>query len=192
MPNLSRLIDSAVDRLHEHFHRRECLGVGALVVRNAIAARWRHPSHITAGGDVVGGCLIGYETNSKRKESDMRRNDALPGNYLAKEDFDTPVVAKIVNVAIEEIQSDHGTENKPVVYIEDTKTGEVNSRGFILNGTNWDMIVETTGEEDSDDWTGHRIEIYHDPSIMFGRKKVGGIRVRQAPEQVGTGEEAFD
>jgi hypothetical protein len=106
----------------------------------------------------------------------MKRNDALPGKYLAKEDFETPTQVQIMGVEMEDVEGDHGTERKPVLYING------NNRGMILNGTNWDKIVELTNEPDSDNWKDLAIEIYHDPDVMFGRKKVGGIRVRQSAD----------
>lgn len=53
---------------------------------------------------------------------------------------------------------------------------------MVLNITNGAIIAEITGSENTDDWNGHKIVLFHDPSIMFGPKKVGGIRAR-APKQ---------
>ena len=108
----------------------------------------------------------------------MKRNEALPGKYLAKEDFDPPRVVEIQKVAIEEIEGGGSVENKPILYFKGSR------RGIVLNGTNWDLIVKITGKDDSDDWYGAQIEVYHDPSIRFGPRKVGGIRVR-APQTTG-------
>ncbi len=110
----------------------------------------------------------------------MKRNEALPGNYLAKEDFDPAVTAAVIGVEIEDVQGEHGMEKKPVLYVRNTVTGESYSRGIILNGTNWDALVDLTGEEDSDDWSDANVEIFHDTTIMFGKRKVGGIRMRVA------------
>lgn len=38
------------------------------------------------------------------------------------------------------------------------------------------LLVEAWGD-DAKEWVGHRARLYGDPDIMFGRDKVGGIRV---------------
>jgi hypothetical protein len=38
------------------------------------------------------------------------------------------------------------------------------------------LLVAAWGDE-AGEWVGHRAELYGDPEIMFGRDKVGGIRV---------------
>lgn len=49
---------------------------------------------------------------------------------------------------------------------------------FVLNSTNGQLIAQITGSEDSERWNGHKIVLYDDPSVSFGGKLVGGIRVR--------------
>lgn len=49
---------------------------------------------------------------------------------------------------------------------------------MILNSTNGQIIAKITGSEESDDWDGKQIVLYHDPNVSFGGKLVGGIRVR--------------
>lgn len=49
---------------------------------------------------------------------------------------------------------------------------------MVLNSTNAQLIAQITGQEDTDNWAGHKVVLYDDPSISFGGKLVGGIRVR--------------
>lgn len=49
---------------------------------------------------------------------------------------------------------------------------------MVLNRTNAELCGQITGERNSDNWGGHKIVLYDDPSISFGGKLVGGIRVR--------------
>jgi hypothetical protein len=49
-----------------------------------------------------------------------------------------------------------------------------------LNWTNAQVIANISGSEDMDEWHGHRIEIYDDPTVMYAGKLVGGIRIRPA------------
>lgn len=62
---------------------------------------------------------------------------------------------------------------------------------MVLNSTNGQLIAQITKSDDTDTWPGHKIVVYDDPSVSFGGKLVGGIRVRaprnqpaQAPKPV--------
>lgn len=54
---------------------------------------------------------------------------------------------------------------------------------MVLNSTNAQLIAQITKEEDTDNWTGHKVVLYDDPSISYGGKLVGGIRVRAPRNQ---------
>jgi hypothetical protein len=54
---------------------------------------------------------------------------------------------------------------------------------MILNSTNAQLCQKFLGSDNTDDWIGKRINIYDDPSVSFGGKPVGGIRVRRARRQ---------
>ena len=56
-------------------------------------------------------------------------------------------------------------------FIEDVKP-------MILNSTNAELIGMFSGKSNSDDWHGVKIVAYDDPSVGYGGKLVGGIRVR--------------
>lgn len=49
---------------------------------------------------------------------------------------------------------------------------------LVLNRVNSELIAQITGERNSDDWGGHKIVLYDDPTIMFAGQLKGGIRVR--------------
>jgi len=49
---------------------------------------------------------------------------------------------------------------------------------LVLNITNMRLIEAALGSDDTDDWIGKQIVLYSDPSITYGGKVVGGIRVR--------------
>lgn len=56
-------------------------------------------------------------------------------------------------------------------------------KGMVLNRTNAELVAMFTGERNSDNWGGHKIVAYDDPTISFGGKIVGGIRVRAPRNQ---------
>lgn len=57
---------------------------------------------------------------------------------------------------------------------------------MVLNSTNGQIIAQITKNEDTDGWNGHKIVLYDDPTVSFGGKLVGGIRVRAPRNQPAT------
>ena len=101
----------------------------------------------------------------------MKRNDRFPKKYLTKEDVGDGLTVCIADVQEQEVQSGNGrTEDKTVCLLKDEKP-------LIVNGSNWDTIADLYGGDD-EDWSGHWITLYHDRSVSFGGKRVGGIRVK--------------
>ena len=54
---------------------------------------------------------------------------------------------------------------------------------LVLNQTNAQLCAQIFGSDDTDDWTGKKVVLYTDPSITYGGKLVGGIRVRAPKPQ---------
>lgn len=102
----------------------------------------------------------------------MKRSEAFPSKYLSKEDVDPARIGTINGLKRETLKSDDGDETKTVMYFREEAL-----KPMILNNTNW-MIAEEAYGEDSDAWVGKKIELYLDPNVMFGAKRVGGVRVR--------------
>jgi hypothetical protein len=57
---------------------------------------------------------------------------------------------------------------------------------MVLNKTNAELCAQITGERNSDNWAGHKIVAYDDPSISYGGKLVGGIRIRAPRNKAAT------
>ena len=110
----------------------------------------------------------------------MKKDEALPGAFLTKEHFPNPTLVTIDSVVMESVKSDHGPDkDKPVMYVKNPSNGELDtSRGIILNVGNWDVCERITQQPDADDWVGAQIVVYVDPEVMYGRDKVGGLRIR--------------
>jgi hypothetical protein len=58
---------------------------------------------------------------------------------------------------------------------------------LVLNATNIQLCEKIFGSDDTDNWTGKRLVLYTDPTISFGGKVVGGIRVRAPKVKPKTG-----
>jgi hypothetical protein len=101
----------------------------------------------------------------------MKRSQAFPSNYLGKDDVQAPRVCVIDHVSMVTLKSEHGEEEKPALFFR----GDV--KPMVLNNTNWITIEAAYGDE-SDNWRGKAVEVYFDPSVMFGSKRIGGVRLR--------------
>ena len=103
----------------------------------------------------------------------MNINQLKNSNFLKKEDVEPAKLVTIedcsqVNVAKEGAPE----EMRWALYFKEM------DKPLILNSTNGQIIAKITGSEESDDWYGQKIVLYHDPNVSFGGKLVGGIRVR--------------
>jgi hypothetical protein len=77
----------------------------------------------------------------------------------------------IRKVTVEEVGEER--ERKPVIAFDELQ------KELVVNVTNWNSIVEITGEEDSDNWPGHKIKLVR-LRVPFGNKNVEAIRVEPA------------
>lgn len=101
------------------------------------------------------------------------RAQAFPSKYLKADDLRGRPVTLEITAAPEETLTgfDGRQETKTVVYFAGTR------KKLPCNRTNWNAIADVTGEEDSDRWPGHKIELYPSTTEMNG-KTLPCIRVR--------------
>ena len=107
----------------------------------------------------------------------MRKAEVFPSKFLKCADLKgKPVTVTIAAAPLEELKSPDGKESsKVVLYFRGAK------KGLPLNRVNWDAVSDIVGDDDSDSWIGHRVELYPTKTEMAG-KLVDCIRVR-APKQ---------
>jgi hypothetical protein len=103
----------------------------------------------------------------------MKKDEVFPSKYLKPGDLKgKPVAVTIERAALETLKSREGKEqDKIVLYFVGAK------KMLPLNVTNFDACADACGDEDSDNWPGHQIELYPDKTQMGG-KTVDCIRVR--------------
>lgn len=53
------------------------------------------------------------------------------------------------------------------------------AKPLICNKTNAKMLEKLAGSSFMDDWVGMPVQLYFDPTVKFGKERVGGIRIRQ-------------
>jgi hypothetical protein len=101
------------------------------------------------------------------------RDDIFPPKYLKASDLNgQPLTLVIKRAPVEALTSPDGKqERKTVLYFDGVP------KKLPLNQTNWDAVVDVTGEADSDDWPGQKVEVYPTTTQMGG-KTVDCVRIR--------------
>jgi hypothetical protein len=106
----------------------------------------------------------------------MRKNEAYPSKYFKAKDLpnDWTLTVEVEMARMEKFENGRGKEEaeKLVVYFRKQKSG------LVTGPVVWDQFIEVTGEEDSDDWKGHLVELYRS-TTQFGGDMVPCIRVRK-------------
>lgn len=105
----------------------------------------------------------------------MRKNDAYPSKYLKAKDYadDWTLTVEIEMARLEPFDNGRGKNEKLVVYFRRQKSGLV--CGPVL----FDQIADVTGEDDSDNWPGHRMTLFRDVTEFQG-KDTPCIRARRS------------
>ena len=103
----------------------------------------------------------------------MHISELKQSKYLKKEDAGPGILVTVKEVTQENVAKEGAEpEYKYIVHFDDAE------KGMVLNNTNGQLFAKILGSEESDDWIGTKVVLYEDPSITFGGKLVGGIRVR--------------
>lgn len=113
----------------------------------------------------------------------MKINEMKESKYIRKED----VGVNGKNLTIKSlVQENVAGENQPpemkwILYFNEAR------KGLALNQTNISLIAHVTGSEETDDWVGKQVQLFEDPTVGYGGKIIGGVRVRHvsqaAPQQ---------
>lgn len=97
----------------------------------------------------------------------------LAGKYISVEMVQamTPEERKVtVDHVVEDAISG---QDKLVVYFVGVESG------LPLNNTRIEQMIELHGgADDTDKWRGSKLELYVDPSVRYGGKRVGGVAIR--------------
>lgn len=125
----------------------------------------------------------------------MSFDELVPTNskYLKQGDVgEAGVILTVRGFKQESLEADDGSkEDKIVLYFM-----EQDYKPMVLNKTNAQLLALATGAKVAGDAKGKTIIVYADPSVGFGGKMTGGLRIRKhttvAPVQPRTAAEAFD
>jgi len=105
----------------------------------------------------------------------------FPSLYLGAHDLGgKDATLTIRKVVVEELRTERGSEKKPVLFFEETKTKAEKAgtpeKRLVLNRTNAKSIAEIHGPE-VNDWAGKQITLFATKVDAFG-KSVDALRVR--------------
>lgn len=103
-----------------------------------------------------------------------RVNEMIESKYLKKEDVGDGKLMTISGFEKQNVAPQgEPAENKWTVYFDET------SKPLVLNTTNLNLLSMICGSDNTDDWVGKKVVLFNDPSVSYGGKLIGGIRVRK-------------
>ena len=94
-------------------------------------------------------------------------------SFLKKEDCNPPVLLTIKECVEENVAKEGAPQDlKWCLYFQECE------KPMVLNSTNGQIIAGFTGKDNTEDWVGQKVVLFHDPNVSFGGKLIGGIRCR--------------
>jgi len=100
----------------------------------------------------------------------MKFDELYPSRFLKGTDLDKPLTLKIKDVEIQRLGGEGGDEKPVLSFVGHPK-------GLVLNKTNAATIATIVNSDDTDDWTGQRVELYKDSVLMHGQR-TACVRIR--------------
>ena len=121
--------------------------------------------------------------------NDMSFDELVPSKskYLAKGDVgEDGLILTIKGFRMETLEGDQGDEDKMICHFkEDVKP-------MVLNRTNAQLIAVATGANKAGEAVGKQVVVYNDPTISFGGKITGGLRIKKLSGAPKTAPSNFD
>jgi len=115
--------------------------------------------------------------------TEMKLNEMVTstGKYLKKEDAEPAILVTIARFAQEDVSgANDPPEMKGTIYFHEVE------KPLVLNLTNQQLLTIATGLDGDTDETlfiGKKIVLFNDPTVSFGGKITGGIRIRAPRNQ---------
>ena len=102
-------------------------------------------------------------------------SEMLPSNYLKQSDFDeSGAIVTVSSVSEKNVaRENEAVEMKWLVHFVEFE------KPMVLNSTNITALSKACSSDDTDDWAGKEVIVYVDPTIGYGGKTTGGLRIRK-------------
>lgn len=97
----------------------------------------------------------------------MKTSQMIQSKFLKKDDFPSPEVLTIKDCSLEEVGKG---DTRWVLFFKEK------AKGVVLNVTKIKQLEGAYGD-DTDGWVGKKVKLSHDPSVMMGTQRVGGIKL---------------
>jgi len=104
-------------------------------------------------------------------------NTLKNSKFLTKEDVTPDLLVTVATCVEQNVAKENDTPE-----MKYTLTFHEADKPLVLNFTNASLMAHITGQDDTDNWIGHKVVLYNDPTIMFAGNMTGGIRIK-APQQ---------
>ncbi len=106
----------------------------------------------------------------------MNVNELSESKYITKADIGNGVNITITGQPVKRNMASEGEKPDWKLIISSAEF----EKDFVGNVTNCKIIAAILNDEESDNWAGNKVQLYFDPTVGFGNKITGGIRVREA------------
>ncbi len=108
----------------------------------------------------------------------MNINQLKESKFLKKEDCGPGILVTIQEVKQHAVNLESEPEElKWCIHFAEVE------KPLVLNSVNAQLIAQITKSEETDNWIGDKVVLYTDPTVSFGGKVMGGIRVRAPRNQ---------
>lgn len=121
-----------------------------------------------------------WEFQQQERKMGIKVHEMKESKFLKKEEVGSGVLATIKEIGRENIAKEGADpEYKFVMHFAELE------KPLVLNQTNIQICqMACGGSEDTDDWIGQKIVLFHDPNVSFAGKITGGIRLRKPKQAV--------
>lgn len=110
-------------------------------------------------------------------------DELYPGRFTKAATLEHPITIRILSLGGEQLEGDDGVKAKGVLrYRTAGPDGKPIEGEAVWCRTNAILTAAALGTDDYKAWANRTITIKNDPTVMFGREAVGGIRVCGSPE----------
>jgi len=125
--------------------------------------------------------------------NDMHISKMSSSKYVKKDDVEKPILVKIYKIDQQDVSMEgQAPSRKWIMHFSN------HDKPLVLNQTNIELAAIALGSENTDDWITKEIVLFNDPTIMFGGRVTGGVRIRapkkaaQSAEQSAEPDTTFD
>ena len=103
----------------------------------------------------------------------MKIGQMVESKFIRQQDLTQPRIATITHLTQENVGREDQPELKYCLHFQ-----EADLKPLVLNKINIELCALACASDETDEWTGKQIVLWADPTVSFGGKLVGGVRVR--------------